>query len=142
MHKLARKYLETIRALSRKTGSPVSSLATSFIILHEATAILPFCGLFFIASSFELGQTFVKRFEGADVIGIEQSGHASGIIKSWMHKKVSIISEEGYEWVAKVGDRYRIFGQNGKKEMENNSISHKLSGEAANALVAYILTKV
>jgi hypothetical protein len=135
MRRLLNKYRELIHALSKRTGTPVSSLVTSFLILHEATAVIPFATTFFVAKSFKLGPSILSQAQSILVsTKVEQEE------KTWLHKSLDRWTKEGQAWVEKVGHRYEVFGL--ETNDDERPQSSQLAGDVTNALAAYLITKV
>ncbi|KAG7563055.1 hypothetical protein FFLO_01487 [Filobasidium floriforme] len=93
------RYIPRLSDISTKSGLPLPSLAISFAILHELTAILPLLALFFAFQAFGVGGTIIKwasRQEDGDDLGL------GSYIREWL--------EEGQKRVDKVARRYGLFG--------------------------------
>ena len=86
-------------------------------------------------------------------IASEDSNEAGGS-ESWVKEKGKQWVHEGGQWVQRVGRRYGVFGYEKRdrttknEELEeaiklrNGEITARLAGDAANAVLAYGLTKV
>jgi len=64
--------------------------------------------------------------------------------ETWLQNKLHKWTEEGQEWVLRVGRRYSIFGQDAptvQGDTDSSSASSKVAGDVANALAAYLITK-
>lgn len=133
MSRLLGKYQEALRTLSRKTGTPFSSLITSFLILHEVTAVIPFATVFFVAKSYSLGPSLIKQSE----ILLH---HGSAVNNPWMNEKLITWTNDGMVWVERIGRRYGIFGLDSNQDA-NAKPQPAMTGDITNALVAYICTK-
>lgn len=136
------KYRAALQAISARTGTPVSSLVVSFGVLHELTAIVPLVGLFFGARALGIGERIV------DAIQSDKDTWA-GRKDNWVRMKCGEWVDEGQVWAQKVGRRYGVFGYEkrnaGEEPVSNQFASNfpsRLAGDAANAIVAYGLTKV
>jgi Hypothetical protein FLILHELTA len=117
--------------LSRRTGTPMSSLVTSFLILHEVTAILPFATIFFAAKSYQVGPSILSQTQR--ILSATKGGQNED---TWLNVNIDRWTKEGEEWVERVGYKYGIF------DVDKGVPSSHLSGDVANALAAYLLTKV
>jgi len=108
------------------------------LILHEVTAIVPFVATFFIAKSYGLGPSLMAETE--KILASTKNDQGEG---TWLHHKLSNWTEEGQDWVLRVGRRYSIFGQAeiGQEGSEEASTQTKIAGDVANALAAYLITK-
>jgi len=141
------KYIPRLDAISTKSGLPLPSLAVSFAILHELTAILPLIALFFAFQAFGIGGSIIKwasQQEDGDDLGL------GSYIRDWL--------QEGQRRVDKVARRYGLFGyEKGSKALD---AADQLSSEdqalqvaaaakqstaaagVANAVAAYVVVKV
>ena len=136
-----------MQALSAKTGAPVSSLIVSFGVLHELTAIVPLVGLFFGARALGVGERIVGAIRS-------DKDTWAGSHDSWIRMRCGEWVNEGEVWAEKVGRRYGVFGYEKRGVGEDpdhrrdagkalaGDFSSRLAGDAANAIVAYGLTKV
>ncbi|KAF5393209.1 hypothetical protein D9757_000515 [Collybiopsis confluens] len=118
-------YKDALKAISARTGAPLSSLILSFGILHEMTAIVPLVGVFYTARAFGIGERVVKS-----VITETDDDISSG----WAKKKCREWIEEGEGWAERVGKRYGIFGY-GKGAAA--ATKAPIAGDVANAVLAY-----
>ncbi|PAV15936.1 protein related to Beta3 (Ruby) [Pyrrhoderma noxium] len=57
---LVTRYRTTLNAISARTGTALPSLMTSFVVLHEVTAVVPLVGVFFACRSFGVGERLVS----------------------------------------------------------------------------------
>jgi len=141
------KYIPHLDAISTKSGLPLPSLAVSFAILHELTAIVPLIALFFAFQAFEVGGSIIKwasRQEDGDDLGL------GAYIRDWL--------EEGQRRVDKVARRYGLFGyeKGSKATAEEDRISSEeealliaaaarqstAAAGIASAVAAYVVVKV
>jgi hypothetical protein len=126
------RYLPRLQDLSTRTGVPLSSLAVSFLILHEATAVLPVIGFYFLFSSLGTGLGIVGWLNrttgegGEEVVGEDAQRGWKGVVKSWY--------DEGQAKVGKVGRRYGLWQDEGSTIKAGEGI--------ANAVAAYVVVKV
>ena len=128
-----RPYAQALQQIAVRTGAPLPSLIASFAILHEATAIIPFVGIFFISRSLGVGDTalqYVKTDRSADPDTL--TGGALIKLQEW--------TVEGEQWVARVGSRYGLWGF--EKGVKGQEVPSHLVGDVANAVLAYGVTKV
>ena len=135
--RLRDRYSSSLRVLSARTGTPLPSLITSFAILHELTAIIPFVGIFYGCRVSGLGESAA----GAAVRYAERRRERDPDV--WVARWM----DEGERWAERVGRRYGIFGypkgpRNASSEEGERGGMSVLAGDGANALVAYCLTKV
>lgn len=123
-----------------RTRTPLPSLVVSFAILHELTAIVPLVSVFFCARTLGIGEQAVA-FVRNGVTDAESTN------RSWVQDKGAQWIDEGEQWAARVGRRYGVFGYT--KGTKNNSgtnndgdlVSQNLTGNVANAVLAYGVTK-
>lgn len=108
-------------------------MITSFAILHEITAIVPFVGLFYVARSLDAGNRAVQLIRNDSA---EDPGMVVRKARDWLN--------EGEDWAARVGTRYGLWGyEKGSKRTELSTHSPGgNAGDVANAMLAYGLTKV
>jgi len=129
------RYREALRNISVRTGSPLSSLITSFAIVHEITAIVPFVALFFGARSLGIGEHVVDMVQA-------RTGEGE---QSWMVQKCDELLREGEQWTGRVGRRYGLFGYEKGVPAPDQAVdpgaSKRIAGDVANAVFAYGVTK-
>jgi hypothetical protein len=127
-------YKQALRALSARTGAPLPALITSFVVLHEASAIIPIVGLFYASRGLGLGERVVEI--------IKPSGDVSEL--NWAQDKCRSWVQQGEAWSQRVGIRYGVFGyEKGMSIEAAKSHSHgEIAGDIANAVAAYAATKV
>lgn len=130
-------YRQALQALSARTGTALPSLVVSFAIVHELTAVVPIAGFFFGARALGVGERVVQTITSAEDDG------------SWAKEKCRAWVDEGGQWAQRVGRRYGMFGyvkrdRNAPDNQDTGEaeISTRLAGDAANAVLAYGLTKV
>ncbi|KAJ3555288.1 hypothetical protein NM688_g2669 [Phlebia brevispora] len=140
------QYRQALQAISTRTGAPLSSLVVSFGILHELTAIVPVAGFFFGARALGVGERVVNAVQS------DASAWPGGK-EGWVRQTCGEWVDEGKIWAEKVGHRYGVFGYEKRRPGDNSTtprdtmnhasgdFSSKLAGDAANAIVAYGLTK-
>lgn len=123
-----------MQAISTRTGTALPSLLTSFAILHELSAILPLVGVFYAARSFGVGERVLKTLDlDADPSSEESSNWLKGKSREWIR--------DGESWAQRVGARYDFLGWN-VNETDGRPLVGRLTGDIANAVVAYGATKV
>jgi hypothetical protein len=141
------QYIPRLESISTKSGLPLPSLALSFAILHELTAIVPLIALFFAFQAFGVGASVIQwtsRQEDADDLGF---GY---YIRDWLR--------EGQQKVDKVARRYGFFGyeKGSKASVEQDQMSPEdqalqaaaaakqstAAAGVANAIAAYVVVKV
>lgn len=134
-------YKNALKALSTRTGASLPSLILSFGILHEITAIVPLVGVFYGARTLGIGESVIKS------ITYDKS-HSTTTDVHWLREKSRSWVDEGDRWAGRVGRRYGIFGFEkqppGTAALVADSVqtSSHVSGDIANAIVAYGVTKV
>ncbi|CAE6360997.1 unnamed protein product [Rhizoctonia solani] len=112
-----RPYVQALRRLSARTGTPLPSLILSFGILHELTAIIPLIGVFFGARALGAGDKTVELLP-----------------TEWV--------QEGEEWAGRVGRRYGVFGFDKKGKEKDSAVETKVAiGDVANVVLAYAVVK-
>ncbi|KAH7875394.1 uncharacterized protein C8R40DRAFT_1045041 [Lentinula edodes] len=140
-------YRNALKALSARTGTPLSSLVLSFGVLHELTAIVPLVGVFYGARAFGIGERIVAVViaEGEEPIAPESSSYTG-----WARQKCRQWVHEGEGWAERVGRRYGLFGFENRNqsstartvsEETTKNIPGRIAGDVANAVVAYGATK-
>ncbi|KAE9411605.1 hypothetical protein BT96DRAFT_870348 [Gymnopus androsaceus JB14] len=136
-------YRNALKALSARTGTPLSSLVLSFGILHELTAVVPLVGVFYAGRTFGVGERIVAAV-------IAEDDHSTESHVGWARHKCRQWVQEGEGWAERVGRRYGVFGfEKGKKpdstivsvDAQDVHIQGHIAGDVANAVVAYGVTK-
>jgi hypothetical protein len=140
---LISRFLPQLERLSQRTNVPITSLAFSFALLHELTALLPLVILFFVFQTIGAGSAIVQWVGGvsedreAQVQGFDWRGR----VGSWL--------EEGERRAEKVGRRYGIFGFEKGSQVEQNKSDvvqerkgMRAAGSVTNAVAAYVVVKV
>jgi hypothetical protein len=137
------RYLPRLQYLSTRTGVPLPSLAISFLILHELTAVLPVIGFYFLFSSLGTGLGIIEwlnRTTTSSVDGQEGNergeGGWKGVVKGWY--------DEGQGKVGRVGRRYGLW-QDENLDIDDggsSTVSSKAGEGVANAVAAYVVVKV
>lgn len=137
-------YKQALQAISTRTGTALPSLVVSFAVLHELTAVLPVVGFFFGARALGIGERAVQSITSTE--GEKPDGWAKQKCREWV--------DEGGQWAQRVGRRYGVFGYEKRdrkvegdqsadaRSSADGDISTRLAGDAANAILAYGLTKV
>lgn len=121
------RYLPRLQDLANRTGVPLSSLAVSFLILHELTAVLPVVGFYFIFSSLGTGLGIIEWLNRT-TDGEEDTGWR-GVVHGWY--------DEGQKKIGRVGKRYGLW--QGDEQVSGGA----RAGEGvANAVAAYVVVKV
>jgi hypothetical protein len=120
------RYLPRLQALADRTGVPLSSLAVSFLILHELTAVLPVIGFYFIFSSLGTGLGIIECLNRTT--GEEETGWRS-VVSGWY--------DEGQNKIGRVGRRYGLW-----QDTEQASGGSHAGEGVANAVAAYVVVKV
>lgn len=135
-------YRQALQAISTRTGTALPSLVISFGLLHELTAIVPIVGFFYGARALGIGERVVQA------ITAEEDGS-----NGWAKQKCRDWVDEGSQWAQRVGRRYGVFGYERRdrnaevdqtaatRTSVDGDISTRLAGDAANAILAYGLTK-
>ena len=128
-------YRTALSAISARTGTALPSLVTSFAVLHEVTAVIPFAGLFFGARALGLGERVISTVASRNAQ--EEPG--------WLQRKFLGWMDEGEHWAIRIGRRYGIWGfEKGLRlsAEEERAVARNIAGDLANAVVAYGATKV
>ncbi|EKM53598.1 uncharacterized protein PHACADRAFT_260033, partial [Phanerochaete carnosa HHB-10118-sp] len=135
-------YRQALQAISARTGTALPSLVVSFGIVHEFTALVPTVGFFFGARALGVGERVVQA------VAAETEGEPG-----WAKQKARVWLDEGGQWAQRVGRRYGVFGYEkrergkdgdaaaGVQEPKETEVATRLAGDAANAILAYGLTK-
>lgn len=137
-----------LQDLSKRTGVPISSLAVSFMILHELTAVLPVIGFYFLFSSLGTGLGIIQWLNrttdtaGGHTggVGVEHSEPTGwrGWVKGWY--------DEGEAKIGKVGKRYGLWQDEHEHTGSGSEVmtsGGQRAGEGvANAISAYVVVKV
>ncbi|GJE94632.1 hypothetical protein PsYK624_108030 [Phanerochaete sordida] len=135
-------YRQALQAISARTGTALPTLIVSFGLVHELTALVPLCGFFFGARALGVGDRVVQAV-AAPTEG--EPGWAREKARGWL--------DDGGRWAQRVGHRYGVFGyekrERGKEgeeikdanEPTQGEAATRIAGDAANAIVAYGLTK-
>ncbi|KAI0937758.1 hypothetical protein AcW1_003833 [Taiwanofungus camphoratus] len=148
-------YRQALKAVAERTRTPLPSLVLSFAILHELTAIVPLMGFFFGARALGVGERIVSAFPETSKNGEMpvEDNILSDAHDGWVVEKSKQWWGEGSKWAERVGQRYGVFGFEKRggpiADMDTSrantfaqaSVSGKIAGDAANAIVAYWLTK-
>ncbi|KAH9856765.1 hypothetical protein C2E23DRAFT_455404 [Lenzites betulinus] len=147
-------YKEALAALSQRTRTPLPSLAISFAVLHELTAIVPLVGFFYGARTLGVGESVVRAIARPGALEAEEGSAASRFRDTWAGERFKEWMVEGETRVERVGRRYGWFGfEKGSKPVSNAPVesptaraeaalvSGRIAGDVANAVVAYALTK-
>lgn len=141
--RLIGRYSAVLAELSRRTGTPLSSLIVSFAVLHEASAVVSLFGLFVVARAGGVGERVVASIKGAP--GGERADR-EGVEEGWVQRKGRQWVEEGEKWAEKLGRRYGFFGfEKGSRPGEGTTtgaLSGRVAGDVANIILAYAVTKV
>ncbi|KAI6116015.1 hypothetical protein F5141DRAFT_1212621 [Pisolithus sp. B1] len=139
MPTLRQSYHNALTSLSARTGTPLPSLALSFAVLHELTAIIPLAGIFFASRQLGLGERVVGQFVHNDEVRNDPS---------WLNDHMGQWFDEGERWAERVGRRYGFFGfskgQPPVSAVDDNQprrVSSVIAGDAANAIFAYGMVK-
>jgi hypothetical protein len=139
-------YTSRLTALSTRTGVSLPSLALSFGILHELTALVPLVLLFWAFQAADVGTNVVSW---AGKISNEDADGWKGYVRDWL--------SEGEKRVDRVARRYGLFGMT--KGAEGRSKGVEVAEEArelvmraehgsraaagvTNAIAAYVFVKV
>lgn len=135
------RYSQRLAALSARTGTPLPSLAISFAILHEFTAIAPVIGFYYAFRSLGTGDTVASYVKS---VNRRSEGNQIDNWKGAALAKAGEYMEEGEATALRFARRYELWG------MEKNSIlpdqqselRRRVVGDLANAALAYGVTKV
>lgn len=139
-------YTARLTALSTRTGVSLPSLALSFGILHELTALVPLVLLFWAFQAADVGTSVVSW---AGKISDEEGEGWKGFVRDWL--------SEGEKRVDRVARRYGLFGitpgvKGDEKGVEVAEEARELVVRAehgsraaagvTNAIAAYVFVKV
>lgn len=141
-----RTYAAQLQKISLRTGTPLTSLAVSFAILHEVTAIVPLVGIYWGARALGVGEKMKDYWHDArsnnkDEQSQDSTPQSSGVI----NETLSRWAQEGERRVARVGARYGILGfEKGQSvtEQDMQKLGGRVAVEVANGVVAYMVVKV
>ena len=134
------RYMPRLQDLSKRTGVPLSSLAISFMVLHELTAILPVIGFYFLFSSLGTGLGIIQWLNRATDAGSEDRGDGGelsgwrGWVKGWY--------DEGEAKIGRVGKRYGLWQDDEQGSEVMTTSGHRAGEGVANAISAYVVVKV
>jgi len=135
-------YRDALHKVSLRTGQPFPSLALSFALLHELTAIVPFVGIFFTSRALGIGERVAGMLQEHDHQPDHQPGDARhGTMEGYIRDKW----REGGEFGARLGSRYGWFGfEKGKKptEEEKALMRKTMASDLANVMFTYVSVKV
>jgi len=141
-------YTGALKAISARTGTPLSSLILSFGIVHEVTAVAPLVIFFYASRALGVGEKVVQTITEDPSFTSSDAQAKPHDFKTWGKQKLSTWVVEGDRWAARVGTRYGIFGYEKRRPGEKADIEAltdrpgHLAGDVANAVVAYAATKV
>ncbi|KAH8828366.1 hypothetical protein DL96DRAFT_1172700 [Flagelloscypha sp. PMI_526] len=125
---MAPSYFDRAKAsLKANGGGP--ALVTSFVVLHELTALVPLVGIFALSRSLGLGDTIVHSLLNAQSSTFPQ-----------LHRSLVSVVDEGKVRAARIGSHYGIFGF--QKGQPSSQMPDYIAGDVANAVVAYAAVKV
>ena len=139
-------YADALKAISKRTGTPLPSLILSFGIVHELTALIPLVGVFYASRALGIGEAVVTNAvtDSSSSRSAVTGGEESWAVR-WGREKAREWVEEGDKWAERVGRRYNVFGYEKKAADSQNPVpehGHRIVGDVANAVVAYGVTKV
>lgn len=120
-------YAPRLHALSTRTGVPLPTLAVSFLVLHELTAIVPVVGFYYLFSAIGAG---------AGLVGWIASASEGEGDESWWRKLLGEWYDEGRTRAEKVGKKYGLLGY------DEEGAGANAGAAVANAVAAYVVVKV
>lgn len=125
-------------ALSQRTGTALPSLLTSFAVLHELTALVPLLGFFYTARTLGVGEGLLSSLDLDNINNPSASADSNSKTpdSNWLKSQASKWITEGEERAHRIGRRYNISG------LQEDRVAGRLTGDIANAVVAYGATKV
>jgi hypothetical protein len=134
-------YAALLKALSARTGTPLSSLLVSFGVLHEITALVPLVGVFYGARALGVGEVVINTIaQTTDPLpGVHENNWFRGTLRRWV--------VEGDEWAGRIGRRYGVLGfekrtsESAPDAAEPAPVSSRIAGDVANSVLAYSVTK-
>ncbi|KLO18705.1 hypothetical protein SCHPADRAFT_819355 [Schizopora paradoxa] len=142
------RYRATLGTISARTGTALPSLITSFAILHEVTAVLPLVAVFYAARSAGVGEQVIHAVQTSTQVS--NSDASANAAQRWLKQTGREWMGEGEQWVGRVGRHYGIWGFEKRKKGEVDAqrdaekeelVMKNITGDIANALVAYGVTK-
>ncbi|TXT13370.1 hypothetical protein VHUM_00737 [Vanrija humicola] len=141
------RYAPRLAQLAARTGVPLPSLAVSFLVLHELTAVLPVVLLYYVFSALGAGAAVVAWLAGdkdaAAHWAAEGREGASGTDdgeRTWTHK-VHEWYREGLGRAERVGRRYGLLGYDKGSKGDGTSAGAGASAAVADAVAAYVVVK-
>lgn len=143
------RYRATLGAISARTGTALPSLALSFAILHECTALVPLVAVFYAARSAGVGEQVIRAVQTSTQES--SSDDSANAAQRWLKRTGREWMGEGEQWVGRVGRRYGLWGfekrrpgdVDARRDVEQEEMALKrAAGDVANAMVAYGVTKV
>jgi hypothetical protein len=147
-----RTYAAQLQKLSLRTGTPLTSLALSFAILHELTAIVPLVGIYWGARAWGVGEKMKDYWPDTNVDNTEEGKTNDGLSERSTSQNAGMIKEtlarwtkEGERRVTRVGARYGILGfEKGQSvtEQDMQKLGGRVAVEVANGAFAYVVVKV
>ncbi|CAO1621177.1 unnamed protein product [Jaminaea pallidilutea] len=147
------KIRERLASLSRSTGTDLASLTASCLILHEITAIVPLVLFFYLLSFFGLGvglcEWFMAEANGDHAGSSDAAGSTWGDMRERWRLEVGRWIREGMTRAEKYarskgwwGFEKGSQGETDTQDDTDSNAQQKLVGAFANAVGAYVLTKV
>lgn len=142
-----RAYASNLQKVSLRTGTPLTSLAVSFAILHEITAIAPLVGIYWGARTLGVGKRMKDHWNSTNAHkqteGHSESQEAS--TSNVLSDALAHWTKEGERRVARVGARYGILGFEKGQPVTEEDMEHlggRVAIEVANGAFAYMVVKV
>ncbi|WOO77545.1 uncharacterized protein LOC62_01G001119 [Vanrija pseudolonga] len=149
------RYAPRLAKLAQRTGVPLPTLAVSFLVLHELTAVLPVVGLYYLFAGLGAGAGIVGWLVGdaaapahweaeARTPGAEDKDREEE--QRWTHT-VHAWYAEGLARAERVGRQYGLFGyEKGSKPGEGGGSAAAgtgagAAGALADAVAAYVVVK-
>lgn len=146
---LLQRHIPGLAQLSQSTNVSLPSLALSFLLLHEITAVVPAIAFYYLFASLGAGAGLVSWLTE---LGHDESSKNNELEAGWKHW-IRDWYQEGVTRVDRIGRKYGVLGyekQNAEKDgtagpMQDLTIKTTGAGAAekvANAVAAYVLVKV
>ena len=133
---MSKKYSDVLKQVAARTGTTLPSLAVSFAVLHELTALVPLVAFYYGAHASGLGSSFISSLQRG-------SPSEDGLMRAKCRQWIS----EGEEWATRVGRRYNLWQvEESTVGVGEPSASLKLgvgiASGVTDAIFAYAATKV
>lgn len=157
------RYAPALAQLSQRTGVSLQALTGAFLVLHEATAVVPVFLIYWLLHFFGVGAGLVAWLADVNTASSSASSSSSSVpvdhessqgaggVTNETHEWKQLVHEwyeEGARKVERVGRRYGWLGyEKGSKpgqepDAHAEQIVTKDAGAVADAIAAYVIVKV